>query len=54
MLHVAPPDSQFQWAAEEVTLGLYQFGPKTAKHYFSGTAASARLAKLRDGRGAIS
>jgi hypothetical protein len=34
MLHVAPPDSQFQWAAVEGTLGLHQFGPKKAKHYF--------------------
>ncbi|WP_420213825.1 GFA family protein [Janthinobacterium fluminis] len=38
LLHVASPGSQFQWAAEEGALGLYQFAPppppKKAKHYF--------------------
>jgi hypothetical protein len=53
MLHVAPPDLQFQWAAEEGALGLYHFGPKKPSIIFAGTAASTRLAKRRDGRGAI-
>src|ERR1700735_3315503 len=34
LLHLVPPDSQFKMEAKEGALGMYQFGPKRAKHYF--------------------